>query len=258
MTVHPLSYTATPEVAQIWTDRHMVFTEREIWWLVLSFHMDRGVVEHNPRLLEQLADTAGMVDLGSIETRERITRHDLKARLEETIAVADTPEVLHLGMTSADVVENSYLIRMAQTCQMLAWQDPRFSRLRYWSDWLYFRGIKGPVGTQQDQLDLLGDPDLCGSLDQRLADYFGFSHVAGSVPQVMWRSTDLQWASRIVAEIPTGPYRTIANGYLQMVAGYAGDTWNEGDVTSSSVRRVALPGIALAASSSTQQKGTTP
>jgi hypothetical protein len=61
------------------------------------------------------------------------------------------------------------------------------------------------------------------------------------------RSVDLQAATAAACTIPPGPWAAIANGYLQMVAGYAGDTWNDGDVSSSVVRRVALPGIMLAA-----------
>lgn len=36
-------------------------------------------------------------------------------------------------------------------------------------------------------------------------------------------------------------FHTLLNGYLNMVAGLAGDQWNEGDVSCSVVRRIALP-----------------
>lgn len=249
MTVHQLTPFADLAISNLWSDEYLVTIERRLWRCVLEFHMEYGVTPYSQQTLDRLNQVERLVDLDSIARRERVTRHDLMARLQETIAVAEIPEVLHLGMTSADVVENTYLIRMAKTCEILA-EEPQFNHLETWSTWLPFRGIKGPVGTTQDQLDLLHDPKLTRQLDRHVADRFGFDLVANSVGQVMWRSVDLQWAVQLSLGIRNEPWRTLANGYITMVAGYAGETWNEGDVASSSVRRVALPSLAMAASSS--------
>ena len=249
MTAHQLTPFADLAISNLWSDEYLVTIERRIWRAVLRFHMYYDVTPYDQDILTRLEQTENQIDLESIERRERITRHDLLARLQETIAVAEIPEVLHLGMTSADIVENSYLIRMAKTCEILAYDLP-FAHLSGWTSWLPFRGIKGPVGTQQDQLDLLHDPTTVQKLDRFVADEFGFELVANSTGQVMWRSIDLQWSVQLSLGIQQEPWRTLANGYITMVAGYAGETWNEGDVASSSVRRVALPSIAMAASSS--------
>src|SRR5207237_10626981 len=45
------------------------------------------------------------VDLESIEARERVTKHDVKARIEEFSALAGHEHV-HKGMTSRDLTEN--------------------------------------------------------------------------------------------------------------------------------------------------------
>ena len=45
------------------------------------------------------------VDLASIAARERVTRHDVKARIEEFSALAGH-EHIHKGMTSRDLTEN--------------------------------------------------------------------------------------------------------------------------------------------------------
>ena len=45
------------------------------------------------------------VDLDSIAARERVTRHDVKARIEEFAALAGF-EHAHKGMTSRDLTEN--------------------------------------------------------------------------------------------------------------------------------------------------------
>ena len=57
-----------------------------------------GVVEDYERVVDQ-------VDLASIAARERITRHDVKARIEEFSALAGH-EHIHKGMTSRDLTEN--------------------------------------------------------------------------------------------------------------------------------------------------------
>src|SRR5690606_24270997 len=48
---------------------------------------------------------AEQVDLASIAERERVTRHDVKARIEEFNALAGHQDV-HKGMTSRDLTEN--------------------------------------------------------------------------------------------------------------------------------------------------------
>ena len=140
------------------------------------------------------------------------------------------------------------------------------------------------MGTQQDQLDLLGDVDLVDQLEERVAEYLGFGRVLGSVGQVYPRSLDLDVVSALV-QAAAGPtslattirlmagqelvtegfkegqvgssamphkmntrscericgFGTILGGHLSMVAGLSGDQWNEGDVSCSVVRRVALP-----------------
>ena len=52
------------------------------------------------------------------------------------------------------------------------------------------RGIKGPVGTQQDMLDLLGSAEAVDALEQRVVTHLGFSGALGSVGQVYPRSLD--------------------------------------------------------------------
>ncbi|MGZ4591981.1 MAG: adenylosuccinate lyase, partial [Actinomycetes bacterium] len=147
------------------------------------------------------------------------------------------------------------------------------------------RGIKGPVGTAQDQLDLLGgDAGKLAELERRVAEHLGFRRVLTSVGQVYPRSLDFDVVSALVQlsaarsslattirlmagqELVTEGFRpgqvgssamphkmntrscervnglaVVLRGYLSMVSELAGDQWNEGDVSCSVVRRVALP-----------------
>jgi adenylosuccinate lyase len=147
------------------------------------------------------------------------------------------------------------------------------------------RGIKGPVGTAQDMLDLLdGDPARLAELESRVAAHLGFSAVLTSVGQVYPRSLDFDVVSALL-QLAAGPsslattirlmaglelvtegfqpgqvgssamphkmnsrsteringLTVLLRGYAGMVGELAGAQWNEGDVSDSVVRRVALP-----------------
>ena len=148
------------------------------------------------------------------------------------------------------------------------------------------RGIKGPMGTAQDMLDLL-DGDADAPRRPRASGsprHLGFEQVLTSVGQVYPRSLDFEVVSALV-QLVSGPSNlattvrlmaghelvtegfkegqvgssamphkmntrscervnglaVILRGHLSMVSELAGDQWNEGDVSCSVVRRVALP-----------------
>ena len=61
------------------------------------------------------------------------------------------------------------------------------------------RGIKGPVGTAQDMLDLLdGDSDKLAQLESGVAEHLGFDAALTSVGQVYPRSLDYDVLSALV------------------------------------------------------------
>ena len=228
------------EAGTVWTPETNVAVERLLWASILEEQISAGArVDADWDSIDAVIDTRWDVDLDSIRRREMVTRHDLKARLEETLEVAQIDEILHLGCTSADIVENSYTIRQQLALDYLLELGASTTGCR-----LVFRGIKGPVGTQLDQLDLLGSMSAVMRMDQRVAATFGFTEVANSVPQVMYRSQDLAWGTEILVRVNWSEVgRAMATGYLGMLAGIAGTTWNEGDVSTSVVRRYAMPGL---------------
>lgn len=89
-------------------------------------------------------------------------------------------------------------------------------------------------------------------LDLQVAKAMGFTTLLQCVGQMSHRSIDFQVAVDVFGEIRAEPWRAIARGYMRMIEDYCGSTWNEGDVMSSSVRRVALPGLFLAADADRQ------
>jgi adenylosuccinate lyase len=240
----------------MWSPKQNVLLERELWLQVLGFHIKHGLAPADS--LVRYAAAAPVVDLDSIRRRELVTRHDVKARIEEFNALARL-EYIHLGMTSADVVDNISQIKMRDSMGWLTERWPyTFSRLhRLLNDWP-MRGIKGAVGTHQDQLDLLGSPELCDELDRKVANHFGFRRILANTRQTYPRSMDLEVVSALAACVGDHrhPAQAILHGYVNMVAGYSGETWNEGDVSTSVVRRLALPGAFFAAALIAGDEGT--
>jgi adenylosuccinate lyase len=79
------------------------------------------------------------------------------------------------------------------------------TRLRELIDRYPLRGIKGPMGTSQDVLDLFGgDADRLAELERRIAEFLGFADVLSSVGQVYPRSLDHDVTSALV-QLGAGP-----------------------------------------------------
>lgn len=237
-------------IHEIWNPVYNVRLERDMWIGILQDQLeleafpDIGAGQRH-LMLHCYRAAAPHVDLDAIEQRERITRHDLKARLEEFNHLAGFQQ-LHIGLTSADIVDNATQIRMRRCLERFYDLDPaRFYQLgRILTDWP-LRGLKGAVGTQQDLLDIFSsDYEKVQSLENRFAARYGFSRVCSNTGQMYPRSLDHEIVSALFgAMIDLGhPLHHVLNGYASMVAGYAGQTWNEGDVSTSVIRRVAIPG----------------
>lgn len=232
---------ASAEMVDIWTAGNKVVAERNLWLAVLRAQAELGVTVPDG-VIADYANVIGSVDLESIARRERITRHDVKARIDEFCALAGH-EHIHKGMTSRDLTENVeqmqirqslLLVRdrvvalLARLARLAARYDgmaitgrthnvaaqtttlgKRFAsaadellvahqRLEHLVADYPLRGIKGPVGTGQDMVDLLGSADALAELEQRVAGHLGFERVLTSVGQVYPRSLDLDLVSCLV------------------------------------------------------------
>ena len=319
---------ASAELAVLWSPEYKVKLERKLWLAVLRAQKDLGV-EVPEQALADYERVLETVDLASIAEREKVTRHDVKARIEEFNALAGHEQV-HKGMTSRDLTENVEQLQVRLSLELmrdrtvavlarlgsLAAQHAElvmagrshnvaaqattlgkrfataadellvaYGRLEDLLSRYPLRGIKGPVGTAQDMLDLLGgDAAKLADLEQRIAGHLGFGQAFTSVGQVYPRSLDYDVVTSLVqlAAAPSSLAKTIrlmaghelvtegfkpgqvgssamphkmntrscerVNGLMVILRGYAsmtgelsGDQWNEGDVSCSVVRRVALP-----------------
>jgi adenylosuccinate lyase len=312
----------------IWSQHGRVALERDFWIAVMKAQRDLGV----PIPADAIKDyerVKSAIDLVAIAKRERITLHDVKARIEEFSELAKR-QFIHLGLTSRDLTENVEqlqifsalkLVRFKAAAALLALATQAeahrdlmitgrthnvpaqpttlgkrlamfgqelqiaFARIEELLERYPVRGLKGAVGTQLDQLTLLGnDTAKVDQLESRVIKHLGFHASLGAVGQVYPRSLDFEVVTALhqlgaaAASFATTlrlmagaglvtegfqpgqvgssamPHKvnarncericgfsTILSGYVTMTGALAGHQWNEGDVSCSVVRRIALP-----------------
>ena len=317
---------ASTEMRQVFAPEEKIIAERKLWIAVARAQTTLGH-SISSDVIADYEKVISKVDLASIDAREKITRHDVKARIEEFNALAGH-EAIHAGMTSRDLTENiealqirdglnivrdkviALLAALASKAAIYADQPiagrshnvpaqittlgKRFAsaaeellyayeRLESLQSRYPMRGIKGPVGTAQDSIDLLGTSELHQKLEASIAAELGFDRVLDSTGQVYPRSLDYEVLTTLVqlaaspsslatsirlmagAELVTEGFKdgqvgssamphkmntrscervngltVILRGYASMVSELAGNQWNEGDVSCSVVRRVAI------------------
>jgi adenylosuccinate lyase len=318
---------ASAEMRKVFAPEEKIIAERKLWIAVAKAQAKLGHAISDS-VIADYEKVISKVDLAAIDAREKITRHDVKARIEEFNALAGH-EAIHAGMTSRDLTENiealqirnGLLIVHDKTVALLAALATKaadyadqpiagrshnvpaqittlgkrfasaaeellfsYERLTSLQDRYPMRGIKGPVGTAQDSIDLLGSTEAHQKLESAIAAELGFNRVLDSTGQVYPRSLDYDVLTTLVqiatapsslatsirlmagAELVTEGFRSgqvgssamphkmntrscervngltvILRGYASMVSELAGNQWNEGDVSCSVVRRVALP-----------------
>ena len=318
---------ASAAMREIFAPEAKIITERKLWIAVMRAQSALGHTISND-VIADYERVITNVNLGSIDAREKKSRHDVKARIEEFNNLAGH-EAVHAGMTSRDLTENiealqiqkgleivqgkvvTLLARLAERVTQYAEQPiagrshnvpaqittlgKRFAssaeellfsyeRLVALQNRYPMRGIKGPVGTSQDSIDLLGSSDAHAKLELEIAKELGFNSVLDSTGQIYPRSFDYDVVTTLVqlaaapsslatsirlmagAELVTEGFKAgqvgssamphkmntrscervnglavVLRGYASMVSELAGDQWNEGDVSCSVVRRVAIP-----------------
>jgi adenylosuccinate lyase len=95
---------ASAAMCDIWSPKGRIVLEREFWIAVLKAQKDLGLPISNDAIAAY-EKVKHQVNLEAIAKRERITRHDVKSRIEEFNALAGHEEI-HKGMTSRDLTEN--------------------------------------------------------------------------------------------------------------------------------------------------------
>ena len=239
---------ASAELVDLWSAETKIILERQLWIAVLKAQRDLGV-DVPAEAIATYENVIDKVDLESIANREKITRHDVKARIEEFNALAGYEQV-HKGMTSRDLTENVEQLQVYRSLELIRTKaitvalriaeraaeydtlvmagrshnvaaqattlGKRFAsaaeellvaieRIENLIERYPLRGIKGPMGTAQDMLDLMGgDETKLAELESRIATHLGFARVFDSVGQVYPRSLDFDALSTLV-QLGAGP-----------------------------------------------------
>ena len=94
---------ASKEMLEIWSAENKIKAERRLWIEVMRFQAK--TLEIPAEAITRYEAVLEKVDLGRIDERERKSRHDVKARIDEFNALAGF-EFIHMGMTSRDLTEN--------------------------------------------------------------------------------------------------------------------------------------------------------
>ena len=268
---------ATAAMRSIWSPESKIIQERKLWVAVMRAQSKLGhpipgeVIDDYEKLLPN-------VDLASIDNREKLTRHDVKARIEEFNALAGH-QAIHAGMTSRDLTENVEAMqirdglllvqeRVIATLAMLAEQatlyidqpitgrshnvaaqvttlGKRFAsaaeellfayeRLENLIERLPIRGIKGPVGTAQDSLDLLGSSAAHAQLEEEVATHLGFAQTLDSTGQIYPRSIDFDVVTTLV-QLAAGPSSLATSIRLMAGAELVTEGFKVGQVGSSAM-----------------------
>ena len=238
---------ASDELVRLWSPEHKIVLERQLWIAVMKAQKDQGIDIPDEAIAAYEAHI-DEVNLESIAARERVTRHDVKARIEEFNALAGY-EHIHKGMTSRDLTENVEQLQIYRSLELMrdkaiavaarigvraeenrslvmagrshnvaAQATTLGKRFASAADELLvaidraedllgrypLRGIKGPMGTAQDMLDLTGSQSNLDALERRIAEHLGFDRIFDSVGQVYPRSLDFDAVSALV-QLGAGP-----------------------------------------------------
>jgi adenylosuccinate lyase len=316
---------ASKEMREIWSREFKIKAERQLWITVMETQRSLGF-DVSTKVIEDYKEKIEDINLASIDDREKVTKHDVKARIDEFNALAGHQKI-HIGMTSRDLTENIELFQLsaslelaqlkaaallkhlaefareylevpmvARTHNVPAQLTTLGRRAATWMEELIYsfshvedilrrlplRGIKGPIGTSQDLLDLFGDSSQI--VENSVATELGFNQLLIAPSQIYPRSIDYEIVTALVqlagspSNIATNirimsgfglvsegfakhqvgssamPHKINArlservNGLIAVLKGNAvmvqelvGNQWNEGDVSCSVVRRVALP-----------------
>jgi adenylosuccinate lyase len=108
---------ATKEMVAIFDPVNKIINERKFWIIILKLQQKSGlpITDGDIKAYEQVIEK---VDLASIDKREMMTRHDVKARIEEFNALAGV-EKIHIGLTSRDLTENIELIQIKAALELI-------------------------------------------------------------------------------------------------------------------------------------------
>jgi adenylosuccinate lyase len=108
---------ASKPMRAVWSAEGRIALERDYWIAVLRAQKDLGL-DVPQEAIDAYERVKGDINLDSINEREAITRHDVKARIEEFCDLAGH-EHIHKGLTSRDLTENVEQLQIIQALEVV-------------------------------------------------------------------------------------------------------------------------------------------
>ncbi len=171
-------------------------------------------VKHDVKArLDEFSELAGRQDAHKGMTSRDLTENVEQLMVWRALELIESRTASLLGLLAERAAEYASLAMVARTHNVPAQpttMGKRFaqvgeellgahSRLRSLREDFAIRGIKGPVGSQQDQLDLLGSPERVAELERAVAAHLGVPRTLAAVGQVYPRSRDLDVVATLVS-----------------------------------------------------------
>ncbi len=170
---------ASDSMRQIWSAAGRILRERELWIAVMKAQRELGLAIP-AEAIAAYESVKDQVDLDSIMAREKITRHDVKARIEEFCELAGHEEI-HKGMTSRDLTENVEQLQIYRSLELI--RDRTIAtlaglrrRANQWKDLVITartHNVAAQLTTFGKRLAMFGEETLMGyrALDGLLQSY---------------------------------------------------------------------------------------
>ena len=108
---------ASSEMKNIWGAHAKILLERELWIAVMKAQRELGL-DIPAEAIAAYESVKENIDVDSINRREKLTRHDVKARIDEFAELADC-EHIHKGMTSRDLTECVEQLQVYKSLQLI-------------------------------------------------------------------------------------------------------------------------------------------
>lgn len=108
---------ASKSMKAVWSAEGRIALERDYWIAVLRAQQELGL-DIPQEAIDAYERVKGSIDLDSINRREAVTRHDVKARIEEFCDLAGH-EHIHKGLTSRDLTENVEQLQVVRALEIV-------------------------------------------------------------------------------------------------------------------------------------------
>ncbi len=108
---------ASAAMKEIWSAESKIRAERKLWIAVMKTQAKLGF-DIPSSAISDYEKFVDLINLESIDKREKELRHDVKARIEEFNSLAGH-QFIHIGMTSRDLTENIEAAQIKSALQLI-------------------------------------------------------------------------------------------------------------------------------------------